>query len=101
MKLQNMMYHIIVQEIKEKFESLEGSRVTIAEDHVKETDGKSIICNIKGSAGNIQSYVARDSIGEESYAEFKKYDVGDIVGLEGEVFKTKTGEISMQIRSFF
>ena len=83
-------------EIKEKFESLEGSRVTIAGRIMsKRLMGKASFCNIQDLQGNIQSYVARDSIGEESYAEFKKYDVGDIVGLEGEVFKTKTGEISI------
>ena len=57
--------------------------------------GKASFCNIQDLKGNIQSYVARDNIGEESYGDFKKYDVGDIVGIEGEVFKTKTGEISI------
>ena len=61
----------------------------------KRVMGKASFCNIQDLQGNIQVYVARDSIGEESYADFKKYDVGDIVGIEGEVFKTKTGEISV------
>ena len=83
-------------EIKENFDTLEGKRVTIAGRIMsKRLMGKASFCNVQDLQGNIQSYVARDSIGEESYAEFKKYDVGDIVGLEGEVFKTKTGEISI------
>ena len=57
--------------------------------------GKASFCNVQDLQGNIQTYVARDNIGEESYADFKKYDVGDIVGVKGEVFKTKTGEISI------
>lgn len=61
----------------------------------KRVMGKASFCNVQDLQGNIQSYVARDSIGEEPYADFKKYDVGDIVGIEGEVFKTKTGEISI------
>ena len=61
----------------------------------KRVMGKASFCNVQDLPGNIQVYVARDSIGEESYADFKKYDVGDIVGIEGEVFKTKTGEISV------
>ena len=61
----------------------------------KRVMGKASFCNVQDLQGNIQSYVARDSIGEEPYADFKKYDVGDIVGVEGEVFKTKTGEISI------
>ena len=60
----------------------------------KRVMGKASFCNIQDLQGNIQSYVARDSIGEESYADFKKYDVGDIIGISGEVFKTKTEEIS-------
>lgn len=61
----------------------------------KRVMGKASFCNVQDIQGNIQSYVARDSIGEEAYADFKKYDVGDIVGIRGEVFKTKTGEISI------
>ncbi len=83
-------------EIKENFESLEGKKVTVAGRIMsKRVMGKASFCNVQDLQGNIQSYVARDSIGEESYADFKKYDVGDIVGIEGEVFKTKTGEISI------
>lgn len=83
-------------QIKEQFETLEGKKVSIAGRMMsKRVMGKASFCNIQDKTGNIQSYVARDSVGEESYADFKKYDVGDIVGIEGEVFKTKTGEISV------
>ena len=84
------------QEIKDNFEALEGQTVTIAGRVMsKRVMGKASFCNVQDLKGNIQSYVARDSIGEESYKEFKKMDIGDIVGLKGEVFKTKTGEISI------
>ncbi|MBQ3515415.1 MAG: lysine--tRNA ligase [Lachnospiraceae bacterium] len=84
------------QEIKDGFDSLEGKNVSIAGRIMsKRVMGKASFCNIQDLKGNIQSYVARDSIGEEAYADFKKFDVGDIVGLKGEVFKTKTGEISI------
>jgi len=83
-------------EIKDNFEQLEGKEVTVAGRVMsKRVMGKASFCNIQDLQGNIQSYVARDSIGEEPYADFKKYDVGDIVGIKGEVFKTKTGEISI------
>ncbi len=83
-------------EIKEEFDALEGQTVYIAGRVMsKRVMGKASFCNVQDIQGNIQSYVARDSIGEESYADFKKYDVGDIVGIKGEVFKTKTGEISI------
>lgn len=83
-------------EIKDQFEQLEGKEVTVAGRVMsKRVMGKASFCNIQDLQGNIQSYVARDSIGEEPYADFKKYDVGDIVGIKGEVFKTKTGEISI------
>lgn len=83
-------------EIKEKYGELEGKTVRIAGRIMsKRIMGKASFCNIQDLPGNIQCYVARDSIGEESYADFKKYDVGDIVGMEGEVFTTKTGEISV------
>jgi lysyl-tRNA synthetase class 2 len=83
-------------EIKDQFSELEGKTVRIAGRMMsKRIMGKASFCNIQDLPGNIQSYVARDSVGEESYADFKKYDVGDIVGIEGEVFKTKTGEISV------
>lgn len=83
-------------EIKNGFDSLEGQTVSIAGRVMsKRVMGKASFCNVQDIQGNIQSYVAKDSIGEESYADFKKYDVGDIVGIKGEVFKTKTGEISI------
>ena len=83
-------------DIKDNFEELEGKTVRIAGRIMsKRVMGKASFCNVQDLPGNIQVYVARDSIGEESYADFKKYDVGDIVGIEGEVFKTKTGETSV------
>lgn len=83
-------------EVKNNFEELEGKTVRVAGRIMsKRVMGKASFCNVQDLQGNIQSYVARDSIGEESYADFKKYDVGDIVGIEGEVFKTKTEEISI------
>ena len=84
------------QEIKEQFDELEGKTVTLAGRMMsKRVMGKASFCNIQDVKGNIQSYVARDSVGEEAYKAFKKMDIGDIVGLKGEVFKTKTGEISI------
>ena len=84
------------QEIKDNFDTLEGSKVSIAGRAMsKRIMGKASFCNVQDLQGDIQCYVARDSIGEEPYADFKKYDVGDIVGIEGEVFRTKTGEISV------
>ncbi len=83
-------------DVKENFEELEGKNVSIAGRIMsKRVMGKASFCNVHDLKGNIQSYVARDSIGEEPYADFKKYDIGDIVGIKGEVFKTKTGEISI------
>ena len=83
-------------DIKEHFDELEGKQVSIAgRVMAKRVMGKASFCNVQDLKGNIQSYVARDSIGEESYADFKKFDVGDIIGIEGEVFKTKTEEISI------
>ena len=84
------------QEIKDAFEELEGKAVSVAGRIMsKRVMGKASFCNIQDLQGNIQSYVARDNIGEESYKDFKKMDIGDIVGIEGDVFKTKTGEISI------
>jgi len=84
------------QEIKDNYDELEGKTVTIAGRMMfKRVMGKASFCNIQDLQGNIQSYVARDSVGEEPYADFKKYDVGDLLGITGEVFKTKTGEISI------
>ncbi len=83
-------------EVKENFEELEGATVTVAGRMMsKRVMGKASFCNIKDLKGNIQSYVARDSVGEEPYKAFKKFDIGDIIGIKGEVFKTKTGEISV------
>lgn len=83
-------------EIKDNFDELNGKQVSIAgRVMAKRVMGKASFCNVQDLQGNIQSYVARDSIGEEAYADFKKFDVGDIIGIEGEVFKTKTEEISI------
>ena len=83
-------------DIKENYEELEGKNVSIAGRMMsKRVMGKASFCNVQDLKGSIQSYVARDSIGEDSYKEFKKFDIGDIVGIEGTVFKTKTGEISV------
>lgn len=84
------------QEIKDHYEKLEGQRVSVAGRMMsKRVMGKASFCNVQDLKGNIQSYVARDSVGEENYKEFKKLDVGDMIGIEGEVFRTKTGEISI------
>ena len=83
-------------EIKDNFEALESKTVRIAGRMMsKRVMGKASFCNVQDLQGGIQCYVARDSIGEEAYKGFKKLDIGDIVGIEGEVFKTKTGEISI------
>ncbi len=84
------------REIKDNFDKFEGKSVSLAGRIMsKRVMGKASFCNIQDLQGNIQSYVARDCIGEEEYKLFKKMDIGDIVGLKGEVFKTKTGEISV------
>jgi len=83
-------------DVKSDFETLEGKSVNIAGRIMsKRIMGKASFCNVQDLKGNIQSYVARDSIGEEDYLDFKKYDIGDIIGITGEVFKTKTEEISI------
>ncbi len=83
-------------EVKENYEEMEGKHVSLAGRIMqKRVMGKASFCNILDQSGNIQSYVARDSVGEDNYKDFKKMDIGDIVGIEGEVFKTKTGEISI------
>ena len=87
------------QEIKDNFDKLENQTVSIAGRlMLKRVMGKASFCNILDRDGNIQSYVARDDIGEKAYAEFKKYDIGDIIGIKGFVFKTKTGEISIHAK---
>lgn len=83
-------------EIKDNFENLEGKQVSVAGRLMsKRVMGKASFCHIQDREGQIQSYVARDSIGEEEYKLFKKLDIGDMVGIKGEVFKTKTGETSI------
>ena len=82
------------------FDKFEGKSVSIAgRIMTKRVMGKASFCNIRDLKGDIQSYVRRDEIGEEPYAEFKKYDIGDIVGIEGEVFKTNSGEISIKAKN--
>ena len=88
------------QEIKDSFDEFEGKHVSVAGRIMsKRVMGKASFCNVADLKGNIQSYVARDCIGEDSYKDFKKYDVGDIVGITGDIFKTKTGEISIHADS--
>ena len=83
-------------EIRDNYDDLEGKTVSVAGRMMfKRVMGKASFCNVQDLKGSIQAYVARDSIGEESYKDFKKYDVGDVIGVKGEVFKTKTGEISI------
>lgn len=84
------------QDVKDRYEELEGKEVSVAGRMMfKRVMGKASFCNIQDLKGNIQAYVARDSIGEDSYKDFKKYDIGDILGIKGTVFTTKTGEISI------
>ncbi len=86
-------------DIKENYEQMEGQTVTVAGRMMqKRVMGKASFCNIQDLKGNIQSYVARDEIGEDSYKDFKKMDVGDLIGITGFVFKTKTGEISIHAK---
>jgi len=83
-------------DVKDNFAEYEDKEVRLAGRIMsKRVMGKASFCNIQDLKGNIQSYVARDSIGEESYADFKKMDIGDIVGIKGTVFRTKTEEISI------
>ena len=83
-------------DIRDWYEELEGKEVTMAGRMMfKRVMGKASFCNIQDLKGRMQAYVARDSIGEESYKDFKKMDIGDIIGIRGTVFKTKTGEISV------
>ena len=84
------------QQIKDNYEQFEGKDVSIAGRMMsKRVMGKASFCNIQDRDGNIQCYVARDSIGEDAYKAFKKMDIGDIVGVKGKAFTTKTGEISV------
>ena len=83
-------------DIKDHYEEMEGKHVSVAGRVMqKRVMGKASFCNVLDQSGNIQSYVARDSVGEENYKEFKKLDVGDVIGITGEVFRTKTGEMSV------
>lgn len=85
-------------DIKDSFDELEGKRVSIAGRLMsKRIMGKASFCNIQDLKGNIQAYVARDFVGEKAYKDFKKFDIGDIVGIKGDVFRTKTGEVSVHV----
>ena len=87
-------------DVREDYEQWEGKEVSIAGRMMsKRVMGKASFCNVQDLKGNLQSYVARDSVGEEAYKDFKKMDIGDIIGLTGTVFKTKTGEISLHASS--
>lgn len=84
------------QDVFDRFDELEGSSVSIAGRLMsKRVMGKASFCHVQDRSGTIQIYVARDSVGEDPYKDFKKFDIGDIVGLRGEVFRTKTGEMSV------
>ena len=84
-------------DVLDNYEELEGKEVNLAgRIMTKRLMGKASFCNIQDLKGNIQSYVRKDAIGEEAYAEFKKYDIGDIIGIRGTVFKTRTEEISIK-----
>ncbi|MCR5203267.1 MAG: lysine--tRNA ligase, partial [Lachnospiraceae bacterium] len=83
-------------DIKDNYDEMEGKEVVIAGRMMfKRVMGKASFCNLRDKLGDLQAYVARDNIGEDSYKDFKKYDIGDIIGIRGTVFKTKTGEISI------
>ena len=83
-------------DIKDHFDEMEGQTVSIAgRMMLKRVMGKASFCNVQDLKGDIQAYVARDNIGEDAYKDFKKYDVGDIIGVKGEVFRTQKGEISI------
>lgn len=88
------------EDIKADFENYEGKNVVVAGRMMsKRVMGKASFCHIQDVKGTIQAYVARDNIGEESYKDFKKLDIGDIIGITGDVFKTKTGETSIHATS--
>ena len=87
-------------DVKECYEQWEGKEVSVAGRMMsKRVMGKASFCNVQDLKGNIQCYVARDDLGEEAYKAFKKLDIGDIVGVEGIVFTTKMGEISIHAKS--
>ena len=84
-------------EVKDQFDALEGKTVSVAGRMMsKRIMGKASFCNVQDLKGNIQCYVSRDQLGDDNYKEFKKLDVGDIIGIRGEVFKTKTGEVTIR-----
>ncbi len=92
----DVTHHSMEIKNEETFEQMEGKSVSIAGRLMsKRVMGKASFCHVQDIQGKIQAYVARDIIGEEPYKDFKKFDIGDIVGIKGEVFKTKTGEISV------
>lgn len=85
-------------DIINEFDDFEGKKVSIAGRLMsKRVMGKASFCNVRDLKGDIQVYVKRDDVGVDSYQEFKKYDIGDIVGIDGEVFKTHTGEVSIRV----
>ena len=87
-------------EIKAQFEALKDTEVSVAGRMMsKRIMGKASFCAVRDLSGDIQIYVARDAVGEEAYAQFKKYDIGDIIGVRGKVFETKTGERKSRIRA--
>ena len=87
------------KQVKDNYDELEGKDVTVAGRLMaKRIMGKASFCHIQDSEGKIQSYVSINELGEESYKEFKEYDIGDIIGITGFVFKTKTGEISIHAK---
>ena len=88
------------KDIKDNFEEYDGKTVQVAGRMMsKRGMGKAIFCNIKDDRGNIQLYVRKDAVSEQEFADFRKYDIGDIIGVSGFVFKTKTGEISVHVQS--
>ena len=88
------------EEIRERFEELEGKTISIAGRMMsRRIMGKASFCHLQDVTGKMQSYVRRDDVGEEIYADFKKWDIGDIIGIEGFVFRTQTGEISIHAKS--
>ena len=88
------------KQVKDNYDELEGKDVTVAGRLMaKRIMGKASFCHIQDSEGKIQSYVSINELGEESYKEFKEYDIGDIIGITGFVFKTKTGEISIHAKA--
>ncbi len=84
------------KDIKDNYDELEGKEVAVAgRIMTKRVMGKASFCTIQDLKGRIQAWVSRDNLGDEAYREFKKFDIGDIIGVKGTVFTTKTGEISI------